>query len=417
MAFNVFQQVNFLSMASNLVTDLDGTQADLQKELQLRLNLALFLVPGWKVVWGPVVWKNEPEDTSYGPDDAWYVAFNPSLEFEDGSVHPAYIIAIAGTPLKAEYVWVNQNFGVNAVTDFNVWVAGGIQNAPVVVPAARIVPGTPYIARGTVNAVHLVLTTPAPEGAKGAGTTLLDFISDVDWSGNDRLIATGHSLGGALSPSLALALVTSGIVAADRTLTYPVAAPSPGNQGFTNLFAATFPARKADDAGSYQGWNLNLVNTLDIVPQAWCQLFDRSPKQNLANIPSIYGRPVLPIILGGTIVFAFFALSSGAVFFPLPSQFFTGPPPPFAPPTDLDQFLKNFVAEHILPYFNEVGVEPPDTSEVLGSGLSLKTEVERRFDYPVIAEFEWAREHPEEAQKEIEKVENTDEGKAFRANV
>jgi hypothetical protein len=415
MPFDVFQKIYFLSIASNLVNDFKGTQTALQKALQLALTTTLpVVVPGWQVVWGPVVWKNKPDEDTTGPDNSWYVAFHPSLEFEDGSVHPTYVIAIAGTPVEAEYVWINQNFAVNSVADFNVWVAGGIQNAPVIVPAARIVPGTPYIATGTVRAIHLLLTTAAPEGAASAGTTLLDFISGVDGSGDNRFIATGHSLGGALSPSLALALVSAGVVPAGGTLTYPTAGPSPGNKGFTNLFTATFPARKSDKASNYQGWNLNLVNTLDIVPQAWCQLRSVFPPQNLGNIPPIYGKPVLPIVLGVTIVLALHALSSGAIFYPLPSQYFTGPSPT-APPKSLEEFLQTFGEAHLQAYLDEVGFALPalNKSQVLGSGLSEKSEDEKRFNYPVIAEFEWAREHPEEAQKEIEKAEGTPEAQTF----
>jgi len=413
MPFDVFQKTYFLSFASNLVNDLKGTQTALQKALQLGLNSVFpVVVPGWQVVWGPVVWKNKPDEDTTGPDNSWYVAFNPGLEFEDGSVHPTYVIAIAGTPAEAEYVWINQNFGVNSVADFKVWVTGGIQNAPVVVPAKSIVPGTPYIATGTVRAVHLLLTTPAPEGAEGAGTTLLSFISKLDGSGNNRFIVTGHSLGGALATSLALALTSAGVVPAGRTLTYPTAGPSPGNRGFTDLFTETFPARKPVNASSYQGWNLNLVNTLDIVPQAWCQLRSVSPEQNLGNIPTIYGKPALPLVLGITIVLALHALSSGAVFYPLPSQYFTGPSPP-ATPKSLEEFLQAFGQAHILAYLDEVGIALPALNKSQVLGLSEKSKDEKRFNYPVIAEFEWAREHPEEAQKEIEKAEGTEEAQAF----
>ncbi|KAG8216222.1 hypothetical protein J3R82DRAFT_8260 [Butyriboletus roseoflavus] len=417
MPLDVFQQVFSLSLVSNLVNGLKGTQTDLQIALQLGLTFALPVIGDqWEVVWGPVVWKNQPDEATTGPDNSWYVAYHPSLQFEDGSVRPTYVIAIAGTPLEAEYVWIKENFAVNSVSDFTAWVAGGIQNPPVIVPAKSIVPGVPYIATGTVNTVHLLLTRPAPPGAASAGTTLLDFITKLDQSASPRLITTGHSLGGTLSPSLALALVSAGLISADATLTYPSAGASPGNSGFTDLFSQTFPPRKSADASSYQGWNLNLVNTLDIVPQAWCPLKPLSPPQNLANIPPIYGTPVLPIVRGATIVFAVHALSSGALYKPLPSQYFTASPPS-VPPTSLEEFLQVLGPQHQLAYFNEVGITVPtlNESQVLGAGLSEKSKDEIRFNYPVIAELEWAREHPKEAQKVIEGAEDTPEAQDYLA--
>lgn len=415
MSLDGFQEVFFLSLASNVVSTLKGTQSSLQQALQHVLTASLpVFTPGWEVVWGPVVWKNKPDEATTGPDNVWYVAYHPKFQFEDGSVHGTYLISIAGTPPEADYVWVNQNFKVNTVADFNAWVSGGIQNLPVVVPPTSVVKGTPYIATGTVNAVHLLLTIAAPEGAFGAGTTLLDFISSVDKSRNDKFIATGASLGSALSSSLALALVSAKIISADNALTYLVAGFSPGNRGFTDLFTATFPARKSAAAKSYQGWNLNLVNTLDIAPQAWCPFRLVCPKQNVRNIPTIYGKPALPLIVGISIIFALHGLSSGAIFYPLPSQYFDGPPPA-APPKTLEEFLKIAAWQHIQAYFDEAGVTLPtlSKSEVLRYGLTEKTEDEILFDDPVIAGIEWAREHPDEAGKEVEKAKDPgEEGEA-----
>ena len=42
-------------------------------------------------------------------------------------------------------------------------------------------------------------------------------------------------------------------------------------------------------------------------------------RSDLGNIPAFYGKPVLPIVLDLTIVPAPHTLSSGAVFYPLPS--------------------------------------------------------------------------------------------------
>ena len=66
-------------------------------------------------------------------------------------------------------------------------------------------------------------------------------------------------------PLLALALVSGGVIPADRILTYSTARSSPGN-----LFKKTFPARVLSKADSYRAWNISLCNMLDVTPQVWC---------------------------------------------------------------------------------------------------------------------------------------------------
>ena len=75
-------------------------------------------------------------------------------------------------------------------------------------------------------------------------------------------------------------------------------------------------------------------------------------RRNVGNIPAIYGKPVLLMVLGITIVFALHTLSPGAVFYPLPSQYFSGPPPS-DPLKSLEAFLQISDSEHIQAYIDE----------------------------------------------------------------
>lgn len=415
MSLNVYQQVFGVSLASNLVNRVKGSQTSLQAALKLGVIAALPTIGAeWQLVWGPVVWKHEPENAETGPDNSWYIAFHPSLQFDDGTVHPTYVVGVAGTPPESLYVWFKQNLAVNTVADFKAWVAGGIQNSPVQIPSSDVVESGAYIATGTVNAVHVLLNTAAPEGAASAGTTLLDFITNVNRSASPKFITTGHSLGGALSPSLALALTLSGATPADNTLTYATAGASPGNVGFTDLFVQTLPPRKSAGASSYQGWNLNLVNTLDVVPQAWCSVKSLSPEQFLGNIPPIYGKPIIRNVWITTLLGVLWSRSSGTLYKPLPSQFFTGPPPATVP-TTLAEFLEINSPQHIEAYLGEIGLRIPslEQSRVPRVGLKDKTVGEIRSDWPFIIDLEWAREHPKEAEEIGEKVEATAEAKGF----
>lgn len=388
MSLDVFQQVFSLSLASGGVTGNQGDQVTLQKELRNYVaNKLPKIGADWQVAWGPVVWKNVPEDTNSGPDHSWYIAYHPSLEFEDGSMHPTYVVGIAGTAGHS-LVDVLEDIGVSAVSDFKAWVDGGIQNKPVIVPARD---DKAYIAAGTVSGVYILLTTMTPENAASPGTTFLDFVTNIDKSASPRIVFSGHSLGGALAPSLALALVSAGAIPADTTLTYPTAGPSPGNTLFTELFIQTLPRIKKDGSASYQGWNLNLVNTLDIVPQAWAYDKSISDEQNLQNIPTIYGAPIIPDVQHGIELAIGLAKRSHVQYQPLPSQYFTGTPPSAVPKTR-HEFFGIASLQHVRSYLVEVGF---------------------RLELAVESQLQLALEHLEEVQEETKKLEGGPEGKVL----
>ncbi|KAH7882543.1 hypothetical protein F5I97DRAFT_265912 [Phlebopus sp. FC_14] len=410
MSLDVFQQVFSLSLASNAINDQTGTQANLQAALTVLLDLVVPAVGDWKVVWGPVVWKNDPDDTETGPDNSWYIAYNPSLTFDDGSVHPTYVVAVAGTANNSMYAWVGQNFAVNSVADFNQWVAGGISKPPVPVDSKDVTTDGTYVAIGAVKAAHNLLTFPAPPSTASAGTSLLEFLRSKEGVSKARVVFTGHSLGGALSPTLALALVSSGTLHAAQgtgagVLAYPSAGASPGNRGLADLFAATLPARRSpgSEVGGYQVWNLNLVNILDIVPQAWCIHPSESPDQNLDNIPPIYGKPVVLLVVGAVFLAKVQAFRSGTIYIPIQSHLVTGTRPE-APPTTIEEFLKEAMPQHVEFYIKLLGITLPTVNESFWReyGLVEKTESQKLLEFPIIANVEWAAEHPEEVQTAID---------------
>ncbi|KAG1748989.1 uncharacterized protein EDB91DRAFT_1344694 [Suillus paluster] len=394
----VFRQIFALSMASNALYTSNGIQDDLLQCIQTKLPGIVSAISGqWTVVWGPVIWKAAPDDEETGPSNTWFIAHSPSVLFDDGKEREAYVIAIAGTNAKAGSGGWEQNLGVDRVVDFPAWVTSGITQPPVPVDRVSVVPDGTYVANGTATGVHILLSEHSPPGSASAGLTLYEYLTGIIASESTRVVFTGHSLGGALSPTLALALARSGALKG-KALVYPTAGPSPGNGSFANLFAETFPTSPSTTPETrYAVWNRNIINSLDIVPQAWCTNPTLSPAQNMDNIPPIYGVPVIEYVQQITSLLKFSAISSDTVYIPLQSCILPGIKPQTVPETETE-FMRVALDQHMAFYSGVFGVEAP---ELDCKKLTKKTEEEMFLEFPVIGDIEWGKEHRAEVEAAV----------------
>lgn len=291
------------------------TQAITNKFNDLTAQFPQYLGTGWSMPWGPAVYSAPKSNAA---DNAMIVVAG-----SDSYGNPVTIVAVAGTNPKSH---------LDGTEDLDV---------------GKVVPfhGTAQIDQGTSIGLA-ILEALVP------GTQTLQKYLESAASPAATLIFTGHSLGGALSPALALDLFANkGMDLGQWGAVYvlPSAGPTPGNGDFVELFTTTFPT-----AG---GWNVNVVNSLDCVPRAW---------NDLSSISTIYEPNIKPAggILALVAVLETLLGSEKGFYAALPPSPFTGtfnpnalPPPPPNGYDPISLFAAQALYQHIPAYIEQVTPE------------------------------------------------------------
>ena len=400
--YDVYQQTFALSLLSNRASSKSGTAVALQQQLQFELSYYLSGVPpisgvtppdpspmpaatdamgDWQLVWGPAVYQNVKDGKPSGVvDNAMYVAYCPNVSFPGGPSGgmPAYVVAIAATNATSKYDWLVEDFTVSSVVEWATYDPANIVAATGVKPAT----GTPMISMGTAIGVgHLLQDMSSPTGAVQPGTTLQAFLATLKPTEPTAIIFTGHSLAGALSPTLALYLKQKGALSQfAQVLVYPTAGATPGNvdllglQGFVAQFNDTFPSPPSGWSAPvapppYQQWNADLWNSFDVIPHAWGLL-------DIRQIPTLYGSPALKEVTALAAGAAVEAGKSLVIYSRLRNQELTGVlqtamvmstqsgdkvVPISVPPTSMGDFLKQLILQHISLY-SGIAAYPPNSS-------------------------------------------------------
>lgn len=363
-SLNLFQQIHLQSLTANLAGSIVGPEWILQDAMNIaakRMVKKHLSQYGWDITWGPRVWKSKTSKVYEGLNNCWMVMKAPNVEYPDGTKFDTYVVAIAGTTVFSTEDWKFEDFGVDKVVDFNTYTKtfttgsadppAGVQNPPF--------RDIPYGAWGTTFGAWAVATHDSPRGNPGAGTNLLNYLDNLKKSPGDfRVIFTGHSLGGALSPYLSLATKANNLVPgvadiAGDILALPSAGATPGEQLFSDAYSKL---SNVSGPGGYQLWNADFYNTLDIVPNAWST--DDTQDRNIDKIVSIYGPlqgKFLTQIQGLVQKAKDRANSSGFTYIPIEGNPFTGTPPAKTP-TNFLSFMSEAVLQHTKAYHNAVNV-------------------------------------------------------------
>ncbi len=243
--YNTQQQVFCLSMLSNSASSLKKPLEELQAIATQRITKTLAdpqiigLIGTWQLVWGPEVFSNAADPNQpqkpVVSDNLLYVAQRENSN--------DFVIATAGTNPISWFGWFVEDFSVRETV---AW------------PFAQPPGLSPKIAKGTSVGLDILLAM------KDQGVSLTNFLKATVAKTDVRcqLAVAGHSLGGALSAALALALVDTQAEWDSEgkavISVLPSAGATPGDEDFARYYDQQL------------GLHTNRIwNSLDIVPHAW----------------------------------------------------------------------------------------------------------------------------------------------------
>ena len=281
------QVVFSLSLISNINEGRFGPVDSLQVQATQGVNNVLtndtiqHLIGNWTPVWGPVTYT---KDAKTNPDTC--VSDNTMMLLKgkdpEDSSKTMYVLAIAGTIGVSVYDWLDEDFTVDTMAlwpTFNGTSNVGSFGSPNISDDSNITDTSSYISLGVTRGLN-VLFNIMEDSTEGS---LMDYLKKN--VGNSSLpfeiAVAGHSLGGALSPCVALSLIDNKPYwnPSDNSIIscYPTAGFSPGNENFYTYFTSQIDT---NFLGAY--------NSNDVVPHT----FDPTMMAEIATLyDNLYTSP------------------------------------------------------------------------------------------------------------------------------
>jgi hypothetical protein len=207
-------------------------------------NIQALIGNDWEEVSQPYVYCYDKESREVHADNTIGVYYSQSLHL--------FVVAIAGTNAISVFDWIKEDVAVINMVDWKS-ITGK---------------GKGKIAQGTATGLDILLHNIQPEGQPSVLDNIKNFIEQRSIQGAE-IAVTGHSLGGALSPALALYMLnTQNTWDTSNSLkisAYPTAGPTIGNSNFTTYYESLISEQPTFGKIDYKAF----YNPLDIVPHAW----------------------------------------------------------------------------------------------------------------------------------------------------
>ncbi len=264
-SYSKTQQIHSLSVLSNAAfgykfPDFNKLQHFVTTVIQQTLadkKVQQCLGSDWQLVWGPVVFCNNPHAAEVVADNTMMLLYSPSQNL--------FVVAIAGTNIYSMYGWFEEDLKVNKTVSWKEVVG----NHNPLHDWGAIAEGT------SIGLMQLLKMTDSSN--KTMIQALQDYLSKAGASA--EVAVSGHSLGGALTPVMAMYLKDTmknwnpkNVVT--TVSAYPTAGPTAGNDAF---------AKHAEKNLVYASY----YNDIDVVPKGW-------QRDTLAQVPTIYGNHIAP---------------------------------------------------------------------------------------------------------------------------
>ncbi len=230
----------------------------------------------WDLLWGPVVnTQSQTCDNRCYSDNTMFLVKGKDPDHPEKDM---LVLAIAGTNFSSLFDWGTEDFDVTTMVEWPNASADAsffsYFSTPTTTQDPNVSQTGNYISAGINVGVNILLNEMTYEGK-----TVVEYLKDNFGEMDDsmELAVTGHSLGGGLSPVLALALKDGqgywNPKGKFQLTTYPFAGQSPGNGPFASYFFTRIPTE--DFHGHY--------NSLDVVPKGFAT-------ETLNEVQNLYAK-------------------------------------------------------------------------------------------------------------------------------